>query len=71
MLATGEFTKEEICLDILGLLAAGMDTTAALTASMLYWVKRHPHVLDKLYKEMDASGLRVLENVSFEFCILY
>ena len=54
--ASGEkLGREELTAEALTQLIAGSDTTSNTSCAILYWVVRHPKVLKKLQKELDAN----------------
>ncbi|MCT7952517.1 cytochrome P450 [Ancylothrix sp. C2] len=48
--------NEELCDELMTLLAAGHETTATALSWALYWIHRHPEVEEKLRQEIDALG---------------
>jgi cytochrome P450 len=62
--ATNQFKREDVYLDIIGLIGAGMDTTSTAVASTLFLLKKYPETLDKLITEMNESGMDILKKPS-------
>jgi len=60
LVALNKFDREDIYNDILGFLLTGMDTTADGIASILYFLKKNPRVMDKLKDELKIAGLDYL-----------
>lgn len=63
-MATNQFKREDVYLDIIGLIGAGMDTTSTAVASTLFLLKKYPETLDKLITEMNESGMDILKKPS-------
>lgn len=54
---TGEgMSDQELCDELMTLLAAGHETTATALSWALYWIHRHPEIAEKLRQEIDGLG---------------
>lgn len=61
LLKLGTIKREDIYWDIVGLIGAGMDTTADTISSTLYFLKKFPMVRAKLIEQLNNSGLDILK----------
>ena len=52
-----KFTQDELVSDLILLIFAGSDTTSHTTASLIYLIKKNPHVYSKIKAEYEKFGI--------------
>lgn len=62
LVALGTISEVDVGMDLIGLLAAGMDTLSDLITGAFYHLKKAPKKLEILMAEMEKCGLDVLRN---------
>jgi cytochrome P450 len=55
---SGEFSEEDIFADLLGFMFAGTETSSHSLTAAFYYLKKHPHVLAKVKKELEEHGIK-------------